>query len=111
MAPRAATCEGGLASLEPRVGSLRGASLPGSRSLDASLMGSEGCQGGRRAWEGLVLGFCFFTVAFGDGMGKNGQALKANRGTAWTARALAAIAWAICTSRFAVGSGCIFFFF
>lgn len=42
MAPGTATCEGGLDSLELRVHSLRGALLPGSRGLDASLVGAEG---------------------------------------------------------------------
>lgn len=95
MAPGTATCEGGLDSLELRVQSLRGALLLGSRGLDASLVAS----GVRRAWDGLVLGYCFFPVALRAGLGEIGQAGEANLGSPLTAPALA-VAWAMCTSRF-----------
>lgn len=98
MAPGTATCEGGLDAFELRVQSLRGALLPGSRGLDASLVAS----GVRRAWDGLVLGYCFFPVAHRVEMGEIGQAGEANLGSPLTAPALA-VAWAMCTSRFRMG--------
>lgn len=79
-----------------------GSAAPREQGPGRVACGRRGALGVRRAWDGLLLGYCFFPGALRVGMGEIGQAREANLGTPLTAPAVT-VAWVMCTSRFRMG--------